>query len=526
MKENNIPKNPDYDDNLKSKNFKVTKEQFEELFITKNMRYKEIADMLGCSEKQLKRKNKNEWKIEKSQKLLKEQRTETFTKKYGEGVTAPRQIPEVQEKIVNTYFSKYGVKNPSQNKEVQEKRSISYKEKTGFENPFSNPDIKEKIKNHYREKYGDEITNPSQVPDIHNKAISMSRYVRGLQYGHNENEINIVSSRDKLLEFIESVSPSDRTITKLANMLHYDDSVFGKYIHLYRLEDYVHIQTQRSSYEIEITNYIENILEARYNINKNIKGILPNKLQELDIYIPELGLGIEFNGSYWHSEEFKNMNYHQTKTLDGESIGINIYNIFEYEWDDDNLKEKIKNQIKHRISSPVKSLYARKCYVKEITRDEKKEFLDMYHLQGNDNSNIYIGLYTKTDELVSVMTFCNPRFTKGCNWELSRFCNKKETQVIGGASKLLKYFERKYCKSGDIILTYSDIGKTTGKVYGEIGFTMDHISKPSYVWWKSHNPVISRYQSQISNEIKTMHKNGYKRIYNCGNKVWKKVVKK
>jgi hypothetical protein len=35
---------------------------------------------------------------------------------------------------------------------------------------------------------------------------------------------------------------------------------------------------------------------------------------EIDIYLPELKLGFEFNGLYWHSNKFKEKNYHLNKT--------------------------------------------------------------------------------------------------------------------------------------------------------------------------------------------------------------------
>ena len=43
------------------------------------------------------------------------------------------------------------------------------------------------------------------------------------------------------------------------------------------------------------------------------------------------------------------------------------------------------------------------------------------------------------------MTFSPPRVNMGSKnhkqqWELVRFCNKLNTRVVGGASKLLKYF--------------------------------------------------------------------------------------
>jgi hypothetical protein len=59
---------------------------------------------------------------------------------------------------------------------------------------------------------------------------------------------------------------------------------------------------------------------------------------ELDIYIPSLNLGIEFNGKYWHGKGFKRKwtndpkEYHKVKRRFFESIGIRYLEINECKW--------------------------------------------------------------------------------------------------------------------------------------------------------------------------------------------------
>jgi hypothetical protein len=62
-----------------------------------------------------------------------------------------------------------------------------------------------------------------------------------------------------------------------------------------------------------------------------------------------------------------------------------------------------------------------------------------------------------------------------------------------------------------------------------LGFKLDRISEPNYVWNK-HYEVLSRYKCQKhklvlegysgKSEADIMHKLGYYKIYDCGNKVW------
>lgn len=53
---------------------------------------------------------------------------------------------------------------------------------------------------------------------------------------------------------------------------------------------------------------------------------------ELDLYYPEKKIAIEFNGDYWHSEKFKDSEYHYNKFRQCLDKGILLVSIFELEW--------------------------------------------------------------------------------------------------------------------------------------------------------------------------------------------------
>ncbi len=53
---------------------------------------------------------------------------------------------------------------------------------------------------------------------------------------------------------------------------------------------------------------------------------------ELDIYLPELNLAIEYNGTYWHSQEKgKSIDYHLIKSLLCREKNIRLIHIYEFE---------------------------------------------------------------------------------------------------------------------------------------------------------------------------------------------------
>jgi very-short-patch-repair endonuclease len=204
------------------------------------------------------------------------------------------------------------------------------------------------------------------------------------------------------------------------------------------------------------------------DLKENDRTLISPK--ELDIVIPELKLAIEFNGDFWHSiQAGKDTNYHLNKTLECEKAGYRLIHIFEHEWI--NKQDIIKTKLKALFNVEQEHVYARKCTVKEISSKDKNEFLNLHHIQGEDKSKVKLGLFYQ-DELVAVMTFGKPRFNKNYEYELIRYATSKH--VIGGAGKLLKYFERKYKPKS--IITYADRRFSQGNMYFKLGFKLDHIS--------------------------------------------------
>lgn len=84
------------------------------------------------------------------------------------------------------------------------------------------------------------------------------------------------------------------------------------------------------------------------------------------------------------------------------------------------------------------------------------------------------------------MTFGNRRVSMGKKttnegeYELLRFCNKLNTNVIGGASRLFKYFINNYNPLE--ITTYADRSISQGKLYETLGFKFFGKTEPNYYY--------------------------------------------
>lgn len=346
-------------------------------------------------------------------------------------------------------------------------------------------------------------------------------------------QVKAVSSREDMLDIIDKFILENNRIPKvieLCDMLDITYSALIKKIRQFDLADRVDLYGETSYKETQLADYITSIYNGEVVTNTRIV-IYP---KELDIYIPELGLAIEFNGTYWHSNERKSTSYHVDKSMQSGKAGVRLVHIFEYEWDNDTQREKIKYFLSDLINKDKRKVYGRETTVNIITDDESADFLNKYHLQGNAGASIKYGCYID-NELLGVMTFGKPRFNKDFEYELIRMCWKPGTLVIGGTEKLFNRFIRDYDPNN--IICYCDAAKFVGSSYKKLGFKVDGLTTPNYVWVDySNKDVLPRYRTMKQKlldeglgeygetEDEIMENLGYLKIYDCGNirYIWNK----
>jgi len=282
----------------------------------------------------------------------------------------------------------------------------------------------------------------------------------------------------------------------------------------------------QSKEELELLEYIKT--QYKGEIQESVRGLI--KKCEVDIFLPQLKLAIEYNGLYWHSEKCGRLkDYHIDKTQKCKEKDIRLIHIFSDEWL--NKKEIVKSKLSSILGINNEKIFARKCQIFHITPKEKNEFLNKYHIQGEDRSKIKLGIFYQK-ELVGVMTFSNPRLCLGAKaknqdvYELSRFSTS--LQIIGGASKMLSYFKKEY--SPKEIYSYSDNRWTDPEdnMYLKIGFTHNRTSTPGYSYTKDYLIRHHRYNfnkfklknmgCDVKNytEKEIMEGLGYTRVWDCG----------
>lgn len=392
----------------------------------------------------------------------------------------------IKEKLKNSFFEKYGVDNPNKLKFVREKIKNTNLEKYEFEFPTQSPIIKEKVKKTNLKNYG--TTNVMYNEEFRKQNFIISNHPNYLKFsiedGTNEfrcdcGELhNFRIFADNFYKRLESNNP-------LCTVC-------------YPISD------SRSIKEEELSKFIQSIY------NGEIVKSYRDKF-EIDIYLPQMNLGFEFNGLRWHSNVYRENDYHLEKTKYFFERGIRIVHIWE---DDFDYKRNIvHSQIKNILGKTESKIFARNCQALEL--ESVNKFLETNHIQGKVRSIVKLGLYHNS-ELVSVMTFDKFEGRKkmsDCGWNLNRFCSKLNTNVIGGASKLLKYFMTKY--NPKRIISYADRDWSSGELYISLGFNKVSESKPDYKY------IVGGKRIHKSNFKKSMtgiseSKLDIPKVYDCG----------
>lgn len=278
----------------------------------------------------------------------------------------------------------------------------------------------------------------------------------------------------------------------------------------------------RSKGEDEIADYLRGLgLTVKRGDRKALGG------KELDVYVPELSLAIEYCGLYWHGELYKEPNYHLEKLKSCESVGISLITLFEDEWVKS--KDKVKTHLLHRIGAGFR-VGARETSVVHIPWGEAKDFLDEFHMQGAGKPGSVCYALKNGGNIVAVAVWGNDRFSKSERTELYRFCSRANYQVVGGLSRLVAAYRKDYPSKG--LVTYADLRWGTGNAYKSAGFTADGVTAPGYFWCKGGSR-FSRQKFQkhkllemletfdpSKTEVENCHDNKFWRIYDCGMSRW------
>ena len=424
-------------------------------------------------------------------------------------------------------------------------RVKSYQEalsrKYGSKSAFSSEDVREKSKNTMLKKYGGHSQSSASVREKF-KDTMLKRH--GVEYPSQSENFR---EKAKQTLFDRYGTQSNRKASMLVSYDDFASRLYNSADELRKLYDEHNCSLGEFS---EITGIhriqLSKLLEGDYNKGmrvshgerKLMENICSDKKEsgnrkilggkEIDIWIPDSNLGIEYHGLYWHSRNDCQVDKrHFEKYELSRKAGIKLLQFWSSEVESKN--DIVMSMINNHLGKSQK-IFARKCQIKEISSREHSEFCEKNHLQGAVGASVRIGLFHE-GVLVSVMSFGKSRFDKKHEWEMIRYCSLLDHNIIGGASKMWKYFLK--TRKPKSVVTYADARISQGKLYETLGFNFSHHSGSNHFYTKDCRILESRVKYQ-KHKLKTLLEkfdkdltgkenmvlNGYRIVYDAGNLVF------
>lgn len=440
------------------------------------------------------------------------------------GNKTQKEKQNINEKRDKTNLKIHGVENIGQCKKAIQSRSDFYQDKNKVD------DMVNRVRKTKKQRHGDKnYNNLEKARKTNRKKYGTDYYMQTDEYKKSRKQSVLKRAPEKIAmyDMDELQDLADRmSLTEMAQHMGYANAS----VIVQKLKQN-NIQYKKgqivSIYEDQIAEYISTHYSGK--MHRNTRKVL-NSL-ELDFYLPKLNLAIEFNGAYWHSDQFKDRDYHYKKYQECKEKGITLIQIWEQHWV--NKKAIIKNKLKILLGVNQEKVYARKCEIRSIDAKTARAFCETYHLHGYASSSSRYGLF-HNDNLVAVMTFSRSKAGIGNKerrdnyYELSRFCSKG--QVVGGASRLLKAFISEVQPEQIKTYSYNDYG--SGDFYKTLGFQFSHETAPSYRYVVNNtleeyhrynfakHKLIEAGHDPDKTEFQITDELGLLRIWDSGNKVW------
>lgn len=347
-------------------------------------------------------------------------------------------------------------------------------EKYGVEYQISSEQTRKKTKETLFDKYG--VFHNMHVEDFSCKQGETKRLKK-----YTPDQLELINNPELLYkEYIDDKLPLYQIAVKHSLGVRFLGRLFK--------ENGFEITTSRGySFEQESFN---SIIKETFGVNSisNTRQVISPK--EIDIWLPEYIVGIEYHGLYWHSDSNDYRCFEKYKMATEK--GIKLLQFFDFEIE--NKFDIVLNVIRSKIGFNANKINARDCFVEEITKKDHKTFCETFHLQGGDvNPSLSLGLFKK-DKLVSIMSFGKSRFNKKCEWELLRYATIHNTTIRGGASKMLAYFERNMKPTS--ICSYADCRFSNGELYKKLGFDFKKHTGLNYFYVNDESTIVKRYEVQ------------------------------
>jgi len=282
-----------------------------------------------------------------------------------------------------------------------------------------------------------------------------------------------------------------------------------------------HCHPKESKGQLEVLEFVRSLGVTATSSDRSI--ISP---KEIDIYVPDHKLAIEYDGLWWHGSEKQVDQHRSQKKADAcAALGIRFMVIYEDEWRDK--RPIVESMIRHRLGKSRRVLNARKLKLEQLTTPIARQFFEENHLDGYANSTVAYGLFDSTGGVVAALALRRPfHASLGDMFEVSRSCPALDTNVRGWLGRLTKRAVKEARDRGKLmLLTYVDGRVGAGAGYRAAGWTLSKDNTGVRFWWTDYTFRWDRFkytadkvrgmtQRQVADEA------GVVSIFGCSNSLW------
>lgn len=494
-----------------------------------------------------------------------QQMKKTIMEQYG--VTSSLLVSATKEKTKKTNLERYGTEEAGASQIVRDRAKATNLERRGVEESFASKEVQEKSRQTNLEKRG--VKYSLACPKVRAKGNKTNLEKYGNIYPMRNEEL-LERRRQTVIDRYDAYGVQGVPEIALKSIKTHWKKYYAKLLNsklvkpLFTLDEYngTRIGTKGLKYNWECKvcetkfegclGFGQFALRCPTCFPKNIRVSnaetmlfesinIENKIQtnrnliekyEIDIYIPDHNIGIEYNGVYWHSEQTGiDKYYHLNKTLLSENEGIFLIHVFETEWVNRGIQTI--SMIERHLGIFDEVIPINELTTREITEDETNIFIEENTLDWSNSSFEKRSGVFYINNLVALMT--TKRFKDKI--VVTKFHEKMGIGFDGNVFELLlNNFEL-----GLPVYYYPDRRHHSfkNKMLNKTGFTFEGGTEPD-LWYSENRDTklmisascigkhnISEYVNY--DETFTLHENmvlgGYLSIWDCGTLVFRLTKK-
>jgi hypothetical protein len=424
-----------------------------------------------------------------------EKTKKTLQEKYN--VEEIHQIPGIKEKMRENSRKKWGTDHPRQNAEIIQQTKETNLERYGHSCSLHSKDASEKTKQTMLQRFGVEnyFQNKENQHAINEQRLQTLGYKNAKQSHLSKETLTILQNKELFTEVAKG-----KSYERVADLLKTSANTVATYATKYQICDQMKLG-YGSAKQDELYDWLTSLEEMVITNSRKIIHPL-----ELDIYLPNRHLAIEFNGIFHHTEKSgkKIPSYHRIKYEKTLEKGIKLIQVCSTDYRHN--KPIVENIILKNLGKLVELDF--NIIVQKIDIKTANFFLSETHLTPSllTDEHICFG-FIHENKLIQLMVFNE---TYPTEYAITHFATKLGISYSLGKEMLLNTFKEEF--SPTKITHHSNLSYFTGKSFTNLGFTKIFETAPNFQY--------TNYKKKFDQLPDGSDETKYDKIWDCGQAVW------